>query len=89
MSKTKNKNGNQDEVPTPVNTTVYEEQKDATTPIFVVIRGGARVSENEYSTSNEPKALDEKAFWQKIVKKFPDGTKVEIVPFDKRKHRIW
>jgi len=89
MSKTKNKKVNQDEVPTPADTAVYEEQKDTTTPTFVVIRGGARVSENEYSTANEPKALEEKAFWQKIVKKFPDGTRIEIVPFDKKKHRIW
>ena len=34
-------------------------------------------------------ALAEKDFWQKIVDKYPDGTKIEIVEYDKRKHRIW
>ena len=56
---------------------------------YVVVRGGLRVSDREYSTPNEPVALDEKAFWQRVVTRHPDGTKVEIVLFDKKLHRVW
>lgn len=89
MVKTKqNKTIIQDEVPTPV-INLSEEQKVETTTTFVVTRGGARVSENEYSTPDAVRAIEEKEFWQNIVKRFPDGTRVEIVSFDKKKHRIW
>lgn len=56
---------------------------------YVVTRGGLRVSDREYPTTNEPAALAEKEFWQKVVSRWPDGTKIEIVPYDKKKHRIW
>ena len=56
---------------------------------YVVIRGGLRVSDNEYLKADEPKAIAEKDFWQKVIKRWPDGTKVEIVQYDKKKHRIW
>jgi hypothetical protein len=90
MSKLKNKKVKQDEVPTSAETEVVsEEQKANTTPTFVVIRGGCRVSDREYKSPEDPFAVDEKDFWQKVVNRYPDGTKVEIVPFDKKKHRIW
>jgi hypothetical protein len=56
---------------------------------YVVVRGGLRVSDKDYSKPDEDRALSEAAFWQKVVKRWPDGTKVEIVQFDKKKHRIW
>lgn len=91
MSKTKqNRKTTQDEVPTPVDLdNVSEEQNVESNSIFVVTRGGIRVSENEYSSIDSVKAIEEKNFWQKIINKFPDGSKIEIVPFDKKKHRIW
>jgi hypothetical protein len=56
---------------------------------YVVIRDNKRVSEVEYDNPNDPSAIEEMRFWNKIIKRWPDGTKVEIVPFDKKKHRIW
>lgn len=91
MVKTKqNKGIRQNEVPTSVDlNNVSEEQRVEFTPNFVVTRGGVRVSDFDYSSANDPKAVEEKNFWQRVVSKFPDGTRVEIVPFDKKKHRIW
>jgi len=56
---------------------------------YVVVRGGLRVSDKDYSSPDEDRAIVEAAFWQKVVKRWPDGTRVEIVQFDKKKHRIW
>lgn len=67
---------------------VFEEQK-VVTPTFVVTRGGLRVSDVEYNSPEDEKALAEAKFWKSIVTKFPDGTRVEIVQFDKKKHRVW
>jgi len=85
-----NKKAIQDEVPTPDEANVVsEEQKSNNTPTYVVTRDGLRVSDQEYLTLDFPVALAERDFWQKIVNKYPDGTKIEIVQFDKKKHRIW
>jgi len=56
---------------------------------YVVVRDGLRVSDKDYDKPNEQRAIAEKEFWQKVVKRWPDGTKVKIVQFDKKKHRIW
>ena len=58
-------------------------------PRYVVTRGGLRVSDKDYPKADEPRAIAEKEFWQKVVNKYPDGTKIEIVQYDKKKHRIW
>ena len=44
---------------------------------FVVIRNGIRVSEEEYSSKEE--AQDEYHHWKKVIERFPDGSKLEIV----------
>jgi len=89
MSKS-NKKVQLEEVLTPVDTdVVIEEQKVVNTPTFVVTRGGIRVSDAEYLSSDDPYAVAEKSFWQRVVQKYPDGTRVEIVPFDKKKHRVY
>jgi len=62
---------------------------DEATTRYVVIRGGLRVSDKDYTSTTEPRAIAEKEFWQRVVTKWPDGTKVEIVQYDKKKHRIW
>lgn len=67
---------------------VSEEQK-VITPTFVVTRGGLRVSDIEYQTEDDLSAINEVNFWKRVVSKYPDGTRVEIVQFDKKKHRIW
>jgi len=56
---------------------------------YVVVRGGLRVSDKDYENPDEERAITEKSFWQRVVKRWPDGTKVEIVQYDKKKHRIW
>lgn len=94
MSNKKTNRTQPDAVPTlvtPINELV---EQDTWTPgqaatRYVVVRGGLRVSDKDYPNPDEQKAVAEKAFWQKVVKQWPDGTKVEIVQFDKKKHRIW
>lgn len=89
-NKPKTKKVNQDAVPT-LDVPVIEigEHKNETPSRFVVVRGGLRVSDKEYIAPNEPAAIAEKEFWQRVVRRWPDGTKVEIVPFDKKRHRVW
>jgi hypothetical protein len=90
MVKTKeNKKTNSDEVLNLNELNVVFEEQKVLTPTFVVTRGGLRVSDMEYPSNSDSLAIAEKGFWQRIVKKYPDGTKVEIVMFDKKKHRVW
>jgi hypothetical protein len=62
-------------------------------PTYVVIRHAYgtdhRVSDREYKTANDPKAITERDFWARAIKFHPDGTSAKIVKFDKRRHRIW
>ena len=58
-------------------------------PRYVVIRGGLRVSDKDYPKPDEPRAISERDFWKRVVERWPDGTKVEIVLYDKKKHRVW
>jgi len=82
-----------DAVPTPEVSSIETVEQDwvpsESSLRYVVTRGGLRVSDREYPSVNEPNALAEKEFWQKIVSRWPDGTKIEIVQYDKKKHRIW
>ena len=59
------------------------------TPRYVVIRDGLRVSDKDYSKPDDPKAISERDFWKKVITRWPDGTRVEIVKYDKKKHRVW
>ena len=56
---------------------------------YVVVRDGYRVSDREYLTSNDPVAITEQKFWNKVAKNHSYGEKVEIVPYDSRAHRVW
>jgi len=94
MANEKTKRTHSDAVPNlmiPINELVEQETwtPGQASTRYVVVRGGLRVSDKDYSNPDEQRALDEKTFWQKVVKRWPDGTKVEIVQFDKKKHRIW
>lgn len=53
---------------------------------YVVTRSGLRVSEQEYQ--NREDAQVEYEHWKGIVKRWPDGTKIEIAEFDENKHRL-
>ena len=50
---------------------------------YVVIRSGARVSDEEYTTKED--AQPEYETWKRVVNRWPDGTKVEIVNLSKKK----
>lgn len=56
---------------------------------YVVTRNGVRVSDRDYITENNDAILNEFSFWNRVISNFPDGTKIEIVAYDKKKHRIW
>jgi hypothetical protein len=58
-------------------------------PSYVVVRDGFRVSDREYETQEDPYAVVEKAYWEKIANTHSHGEKVEIVQYDSKKHRIW
>lgn len=94
--KSKVKEVQPDEVPTleAPTTETGEQSVDVWTPgqpevKFVVTRGGLRVSDKDYSQANDPRAVNERDFWQKVVRAWPDGTRIEIVQYDKKRHRIW
>lgn len=57
--------------------------------LFVVTRGGFRVSDKEYIDPDWPQAIQERDFWQSVATFSKDGTKAEIVTYDKKKHRIY
>lgn len=55
---------------------------------YVVLRAGYRVSDREYSDPNDPAAISERNFWDRVEKK-DFGKPVEIVVFDSKRHRVW
>lgn len=44
---------------------------------YVVMRNGARVSDEEYSSKDAAKS--EYEHWNRIISRWPDGSKLEIV----------
>ena len=78
-----------DSVPTPAETQVVSGEQSAEPNVYVVVRDGFRVSEATYTDSTDDNALSELAFWRRVSDRSNDGTKVEIVLFDKKKHRTW
>lgn len=55
---------------------------------YVVVRNGLRVSDREYGDPNDPAAISERDFWDRVEKK-DFGKPVEIVQYDPKKHRVW
>jgi hypothetical protein len=76
-----------DDVPTPKSRKRQEQKTESQR--FVVTRDGYRVTDLEYSVQNDEKALSERDFWNRVSSKSKDGTKVLIVPFDSKLHRVW
>ena len=56
---------------------------------YVVVRDNRRVNEEEYDDPKDPKALGWVAHYKRITDKWPDGTKVEVVPYNNKIHRIY
>ncbi len=44
---------------------------------YVVMRNGARVSDEEYSSRDDAKA--EYEHWNRVITRWPDGSKLEII----------
>ena len=61
----------------------------ATENRYVVVRDGHRVSDIEYLSATNEKALEECAFWTRIATNHSYGETVEIVAYDPRKHKVW
>ena len=53
---------------------------------FVVVRSGQRVSELIYESKQDAKI--EFDHWDSIVKRWPDGTRIEIAEYDEKKHKV-
>lgn len=49
---------------------------------YVVMRNGSRVSDEEYSS--EEAAKTEYDHWHRVITRWPDGSKLEIVNLSKR-----
>lgn len=56
---------------------------------YVVVRDGHRVSDKEYDSPTDPGCLVEISFWKGVSKSRSYGEKVEAVPYDAKKHRVW
>ena len=54
---------------------------------YVVVRSGLRVSDQEYD--NPADATVELEHWKSVIKRWPDGSVIDIVEKDEKKHRIW
>ena len=78
-----------DAVPTPTNTPVASGEQSKEKAKYVVIRNGFRVSDVEYDNISDSAAISEKGYWMKVSKAARDGSKVEIVPFNKKLHRTY
>lgn len=56
---------------------------------YVVVRDDIRVSDVEYGDPSDPEAISEKNYWNRIVSKWSPNEKVEIVQYNKKRHRVW
>lgn len=55
---------------------------ETSTDRYVVMRNGARVSDEEYSNRDEASA--EYEHWNRVITRWPDGSKLEIVNVGRR-----
>ena len=78
-----------DAVPILEETNIVSGEQSAEPIVYVVVRDGFRVSDATYTNAHDENALSEINFWKKVSDRCKDGTKVEIVPSDKKKHKIW
>lgn len=58
---------------------------DPTSDRFVVLRNGARVSDEEYVRKED--AQPEYDHWNRIVTRWPDGSKLEIVNLNNKRNK--
>jgi hypothetical protein len=53
---------------------------------YVITRNGLRVSELVYVNKNYAKT--EFDLWNGIIKKWPDGTRIELVEYNETRHKV-
>jgi hypothetical protein len=69
---------------------IADSREQKSEPIrYVVLREGHRVSEEEYESPDDPRAIAEMEWWRKIAQTHSWGEPVEIVQYDNKLHRIW
>jgi hypothetical protein len=73
----------------PQQVVAMDETEEPNSTKYVVIRGGARVSDKEYDTPTDPICEQETEFWKRVATNFSYGEKVEVVVYDSKKHRVW
>lgn len=56
---------------------------------YVVVRDHRRVNEDEYEDPKDPRALGWVEHYNRITKRWPDGTKTEVVPYNNKIHRVY
>ena len=56
---------------------------------YVVVRDGIRVSDSEYNNPEDPLAIAEQQFWERVAKNHSTGEPVQIVIYDSKKHKVW
>lgn len=62
---------------------------DNTPKTYIVVRDGFRVSNKEYSLVDDPDAVAEKEFWEKVSTNYSHGESVKIIEYNSRLHRVW
>lgn len=62
-------------------TTVNEKQASVTT-MYAIFRNGVRVSDSEYDSKLSAKV--EYDYWDNIIRRHPDGSRLEIRPLKNR-----
>jgi hypothetical protein len=56
---------------------------------YVVVRDDRRVSDHDYPNDDDPKAIEEWNFWQRVCTNWSPREKASIVKYNKKKHRNW
>ena len=74
---------------TPIPQTATSGKTEAKPVKYVVVRDGCRVSDREYDSPTDPACVAEIEYWKKIALSCSYGEKVETVPYDSKKHRVW
>lgn len=85
----KKPNQKNEAAPVAVAQQVITDSQEQKSQCYVVLREGHRVSEHEYETPDDPKAISEMEWWRMIAQKHSWGEPVEIVQYDNKLHRIW
>jgi hypothetical protein len=74
---------------TEINSNQNNHREEERKPRYVVVRDHHRVSDREYDSPKDPAALSERDFWKRVITRHPDGTKISIVQYNNKIHRVY